>query len=202
MTGREQNPFGLPNDWAPPPMPASMPAFVFLHSGNDTYHRLRGGILFEMMRKTGYKVGMPEDGSIAIPAAHRFIALVALDLAAVPWVETVTANPGSIVLVDVTGPVWAPEHILDLEPGGGARGYWSDSENQQRAQHLMRIADGLTTPHPAYAERLMDFNEQVFVIPDMDDGDEESCEAFMMGLQLAWYTAAEAKRARLDPLPA
>jgi hypothetical protein len=118
-----------------------------------------------------------------------------VQVGAVDWVEELRERPGSVVLVDVTWPVWNPAQIIELEPGG--REYWSNPENQRAAHRILLAADGLTTPHPAYTDRLLDFNEQVFVLPDLDEDRDESCTDFTVRLNAAWHTAAEAKGERL-----
>lgn len=196
MTGRDQNPLGLPDTYTPPPVPASMPTTVFMHGGNDTYHQLRGGPIFETMRDAGYKVIISDKaGGISVPSAGRLVVLMDLQLGAIEWVESLRDRWNSVVLVDVTGPVWDPDRIVQI--GEGARDYWSDPDRQRRAQHLLRIADGITTPHVGYVNYLMNRNDQVFVLPDLDEDREESYADFTVRLSAAWHTATEAKVERL-----
>lgn len=193
------NPLGLPDDYVPPPMPASMPTMVFCHYGNPTYHRLRGGLIFEGLQAAGYKVALPDlnnpGGGMTIPAASRLLVLMDLQLSAIEWVESLRDRWGDVVLVDVTAPIWKPDRIVDLE--AGARAYWSDPENQAGARRLIAAADGVTTPHASYADPLLEFNDQVFVLPDLDEEREESIADFTLKLHLAWHTAREAKVGRL-----
>lgn len=204
MSGRDQNPLGLPDDYQPPAMPASMPTMVFFHGGNPTYHRLRGGLMFEALQAAGYKVALPDEGEgagITIPAAERLMVLMDLQLGAIDWVDSLRPRWGDVVLVDVTGPIWKPEQIVEI--GAGARDYWSDPDNQARARRLISLADGVTTPNPSYTEWLLGLNDQVFVLPDLDEEREESIADFTVKLNLAWHTAREAKVARLrEALPA
>jgi hypothetical protein len=201
MTGRDPNPLGLSDDYQPPPLPASMPTMVFMHSGNDTYFRLRGGPLFETMRSAGYKVALPDEtGNISLPTFGRLMVLMDPQLDATEWVESLRNHTGSVVLVDVTGPIWNPGQIIELDPG--TRNYWAAPGRRERALHLLRIADGITTPHVGYVNFLMNLNEQVFVLPDLDEEREESCADFTVRLTAAWHTAMEAKVARLRAAPA
>lgn len=196
MTGRDQNPLGLPDTYIPPPLPASMPTMVFLHGGNPTYHQLRGGPIFEVMQAAGYKVALPDvSGEMSVPAAGRLMVLMDPQLGAIEWVESLRERPGSVVLVDVTGPIWNPDRIVELEPG--TREHWSEPGRRDCALHLLRIADGITTPHVGYVNYLMNLNEQVFVLPDLDEDREESYPDFTIRLNAAWHTAYEAKGERL-----
>lgn len=196
MSGRDDRPFTVPDGYTPPEMPASMPTMVFMHNGNPTYHQLRGGPIFEVMQVGGYKVIIPDQsGKMSVPASGRLMVLMDLQVDVVDWVESLRDQWGSVVLVDVTGPVWDPARMGELEPG--AREYWSDPDRQQAARHLIELADGVTTPHVSFTELLADLNEQVFVLPDLDEESDASVMGFMVKLNLAWHTAAEAKGARL-----
>lgn len=196
MTGRDQNPLGLPATYTPPTMPASMPTMVFMHGGNETYHQLRGGPVFEATQAAGYKVVLPDESdTMSIPGSGRLLVLMDIQVGAAAWIEELRERLGSVVLVDVTWPVWNPTQLVELEPGG--REYWSSPENQRAAHRVLLAADGLTTPHPAYADPLLDFNEQVFVLPDLDEDREESWADFTVRLSAAWHSAAEAKAVRL-----
>lgn len=184
-----------------PPMPATMPMLVFVHPLDDNYARLRGRAYFEMIREGGFDVVTSADpGGVSVPTNRRLLifAAIAGDAPLVDALLDLAASPSTCVLVDVPGPVWAPEQIIGSDD---ARAFWSWPENQDRAYRLVTAADGVTTPHAALVEPLLEVNPNVFVLPDLThDDDECGCEAaerFGRTLMLAWHTATELKMARL-----
>jgi hypothetical protein len=180
-----------------------MPTFVFLHPLDDNHRRLRGGDWFDTIRDGGFPVVTSSDDEPGINPAGRNLIFACVHADA-PYVEAlvgIAARPYSCLLVDVCGPIWAPDQVLGQQ---AARDYWADPGNYERALQLLRAADGVTTPHPAYAEWLLDVNPNVFVLPDVadsgaDDQHEEALLRFSRDLQLAWHTAFHAKTGSMTP---
>jgi len=183
-----------------PQMPATMPWFCFAHPDDDNYVRLRGGDVFRAFREYGFHVVLSSDHDHAVSPSVPVRALAAVDgkESYVDTLLTFAENPASCVLVDVCGPIWEPKHLMGPDD---SRRYWSEPQKQAEGQRLLEGADGITTPHPAYVDKLLEYNDNVFVLSDLVlSGDEEADSAalveFTRTLTLAWHTSHVAKSRR------
>jgi hypothetical protein len=203
-----------------PELPPTLPTFVFLHPGDENYARLRGAAFFDTIRHTGFKVAVSDGtGSAAIPGRGPLMVFAAVTAApqGAEFLCEEARRPGSCVLVDVCGPIWAPDQLLGDDE---VREYWARPGNADQARRLLCAVNGVTTPHASYTEVLMGYNPNVFVIPDLvadeagcdcdpaDDGDDEddghdcggalhdcgeALQRFSLALMSAWHTAALVK---------
>ncbi len=172
--------------------PEAFPAYVFSPSASTEAAWLRGGPVFEAMAEMGFRVQVLEQQDAVEVTIHRPWTFLFMHVPSADWapvMESLADRPCSVIM-DCHFP------IMNMgDATGSDESLIATIDTMDTLLANLALAEVVTVPHPDWAADLAEVNQNVFLLPDLEETGH-GVQLFMSRIAAAANMSGQVKQAR------